>query len=89
MGDEVVPFGDDASQTATLLLAAAEDLGLDQRVVGTVEGGFLVPTMVKEHAFPDESAEHSEPEPEPEKKAPAKKAPAKKAAKKTAAKKKE
>lgn len=46
-----VPFGDNASETATLLLAAAEELGLDQRVVGTSESGFLVPGEVKDKAF--------------------------------------
>ena len=57
MGDKVeVPFGDNASETATLLLAAAEELGLDQRVVGTVEGGFLVPDEVNKKAFPPKAA---------------------------------
>jgi hypothetical protein len=53
MGDEQieVPFGDDPSQTATLLLAAAEELGLDQSVVGTQEGAFLVPPEVNDKAF--------------------------------------
>jgi hypothetical protein len=35
-----------------LLLAAAEDLGLDQSVVKTYEGGFTVPKEVHEKAFP-------------------------------------
>jgi len=57
MGDKVeIPFGDNASETATLLLAAAEELGLDQSVVGTVEGGFLVPSEVNDKAFPPKAA---------------------------------
>jgi hypothetical protein len=53
MSDEVieVPFGENASETATLLLAAAEDLGLDQGVVATREGSFVVPTEVHDKAF--------------------------------------
>lgn len=53
MSDEqiVVPFGDNPSETATLLLAAAEDLGLDQTVVATQEGAFLVPQDVHDQAF--------------------------------------
>lgn len=46
-----VPFGSDPSEQATLLLAAAEDLGLDQAVVGTQEGAFLVPQEVHDQAF--------------------------------------
>ena len=57
MGDQVeVPFGENPSETATLLLAAAEELDLDQRVVGTVEGGFLVPSEVNDKAFPPKAA---------------------------------
>jgi hypothetical protein len=57
MGDQVeVPFGENPSETATLLLAAAEELGLDQGVVGTVEGGFLVPSEVNDKAFPPKAA---------------------------------
>lgn len=52
MSDEVeVPF-DNPSDQATLLLAAAEDLGLDPDVVRTYEGGFLVPKKVKDKAYP-------------------------------------
>jgi hypothetical protein len=54
-----VPFGDDASETATLLLAAAEELGLDPGVVATQEGAFLVPTEVNEKAFPPKAAKKS------------------------------
>lgn len=69
-----VPFGDKPSETATLLLAAAEELDLDANVVGTSDNGiFRVPQEVADQAgFGEE-------------KAPAKKA----AAKKTAAKKTE
>lgn len=57
MGDKVeVAFGENPSETATLLLAAAEELGLDQAVVGTVEGGFLVPSEVNDKAFPPKAA---------------------------------
>jgi hypothetical protein len=54
MSDEQieVPFGDSPSDTAVLLLAAAEELGLDQGVVGTREGSFVVPPEVHEKAFP-------------------------------------
>jgi len=51
-----VPFGDNPSETATLLLAAAEELGVGQSVVGTVEGGFLVPDEVHKKAFPPKAA---------------------------------
>ena len=52
MGDQVeVPFGDNPSETATLLLAAAEELGVGQEVVRTQEGAFLVPSEVNDKAF--------------------------------------
>lgn len=52
MSDEVeVPFGEDPAETATMLLAAAEDLELDAGVVKTTsEGTFLVPEEVAEKA---------------------------------------
>jgi hypothetical protein len=57
MGDLVeVPFGDNPSETATLLLAAAEELGVGQEVVGTQEGAFLVPSEVNDKAFPPKAA---------------------------------
>jgi hypothetical protein len=57
MGDLVeVPYGENAADTATLLLAAAEDLDLDQSVVKTSEGGFLVPSEVNDKAFPPKAA---------------------------------
>jgi hypothetical protein len=54
-----VLFNDNPSEQATLLLAAAEDLGLDPGVVGTTEGAFVVPQEVHDKAFGS---------PEPEKK---------------------
>ena len=69
MTDVTVPLGDNPSETATLLLAAAEELGLDQSVVGYDSyDGFVVPEEVAKKAAKSE--------------APAKKAAAKKTAKK-------
>jgi hypothetical protein len=65
-----VPLGDNPSETATLLLAAAEELGLDQTVVGYDSyEGFVVPEEVAKQAEKD--------------KKPVKKAAAKKTAKKS------
>ena len=70
MSDAVeVPFDDNPTDQAVLLLAAAEELDLDQSVVATGEGMFVVPQEVHDKAFG-------------KKKAPAKKAAAKKSAKK-------
>lgn len=68
MSEEVgVPYGDNPAETATLLLAAAEALGLEPHVVRvTSELEFMVPVEVNEKAFAHE------------KKVPAKKAAAKK-----------
>ena len=56
MSDQVeVPF-DKPGDQATLLLAAAEDLGLDPDVVRTSEGGFLVPKKVHDKAYPPKKA---------------------------------
>jgi hypothetical protein len=53
MSDQVeVPFGDNPSDQAVLLLAAAEDLGLDADVVRTAEGAFVVSQEVHDKAFP-------------------------------------
>lgn len=54
MSDEVeVPFGENPAETATLLLAAAEDLELDPGVVRTTSDGvFLVPEEVAAKASP-------------------------------------
>lgn len=60
MSDQVdVPFNDNPSNQATLLLAAAEDLGLDQAVVKTTEGGFVVPQEVNDKAFGKKSRKKS------------------------------
>lgn len=45
-----VEFGDNASETATLLLAAAEELHGDQTLVGTGTGVFVVPKSVADKA---------------------------------------
>ena len=53
MSEQVtVPYGDSASDTAVLLLAAAESLDLDPNVVRTTEGAFVVPKEVHDKAFP-------------------------------------
>jgi hypothetical protein len=49
--DVIVPFDDDVSDKAVLLLAAAEELGLGARVVKTNEGAFVVPPEVYDRAF--------------------------------------
>jgi hypothetical protein len=51
MSDQVeVPF-DKPSEQATLLLGAADELGLDPSAVQTSEGGFRVPQEVHDKAF--------------------------------------
>jgi outer membrane biosynthesis protein TonB len=70
MADRVqVPFGNNAADTAVLLLAAAEELDMDQAVVGTGSGYFIAPTEVAQRAGlvpADEPEPETEPEPEPE-----------------------
>jgi len=53
MSDETVEvaFSANNQETATLLLAAAEELDLDQSVVRTSEGKFVVPKEVADKAF--------------------------------------
>lgn len=52
MSNVEVPFGDNGSETATLLLAAAEELGLDANVVQTSgRRAFFVPQEVRDKAF--------------------------------------
>jgi len=52
MSDQVeIPF-DKPSEQATLLLGAADELGLDPSVVQTSEGGFRVPKEVNDKAYP-------------------------------------
>jgi hypothetical protein len=73
--DVTVPFGDKPGETATLLLAAAEELDLDPSAVRTSEGAFVVDKNVADKAGVDyESDDDGDDEPEPK--------PAKKAAKK-------
>jgi len=45
-----VPFEDDPGEQATMLLAAAEDLGMGQEVVQTRSGAFYVPEEVRDKA---------------------------------------
>lgn len=60
MSNELVeiPFGNKNAETATLLLAAAEELGLDPSVVKTSEGSFVVPAEVKAKAYPPAHPPH-------------------------------
>jgi hypothetical protein len=51
-----IAFDDDPGKQATLLLAAAEDLDLDQGEVRTTAGGFLVSQEIAEKAFPKKKA---------------------------------
>lgn len=69
--------------TAVLLLAAAEDLGLDPSVVRTTTNGYVVPEEVAKKADGGDKAPAKK---AAAKKAPAKKTPAKKAASKSKAK---
>jgi hypothetical protein len=48
-----VPYGENAGETATLLLAAAEKLHENQGLVRTVEGAFMVPKDVADEAGVD------------------------------------
>ena len=66
-----VPYEGKSTDKAVLLLAAAEELGLDPSVVRNTNGAFVVPPEVAEKAFGKRS-EKKEPD-EPAKKAPAKK----------------
>lgn len=55
MSDEVeVPYGKNPQETAILLLAAAEELGLPPAVVRTNPGVFIVPAEVNAKAFEQE-----------------------------------
>lgn len=72
---------------AVLLLAAAEDLGLDVSVVRTTTNGYIVPEEVRDQAGLGEEKPKAPAKKTAAKKIAAKKAPAKKAApKKTASK---
>lgn len=83
MDEILIEYGDQPGETATLLLAAADELGYEPYVVRNQpeDRGFRV---TKDVAV---KAGLAEPDPEPEKKAPAKKAAKKAPAKKAAAKK--
>ena len=90
-----IPFGDNPSETATLLLAAAEEVREDQSVVRTAEGAFVAPRDVADRAGVDYDRPDDEPESDnkptseqptesddqPDEEPPKKKAPSKKAAK--------
>jgi hypothetical protein len=62
MSDRVeIPFDKKPGDQAVLLLAAAEDLGLDASEVRTYEGGFIVSQEIKDKAYPKKkSAKKSE-----------------------------
>lgn len=84
MSEQVaVPYGDSASDTAVLLLAAAETLDLDPSVVVSQEGHFLAPKEVADEAGVDydgdeDAAPAAEPQDDQESDKPAKKTAAKK-----------
>lgn len=66
---DTVTITDMSSDTATLLLAAAEEMDLDAHVVQVSGGeGFIVPRAVAEKAglAPDENADQGSPEAEKE-----------------------
>jgi hypothetical protein len=80
-----VQFGDKPGDTAVLLLAAAETLGLEQSVVKTGTGVFIVPPEVAEEAGLGPSSgeqEKEEPEPKSEPETPKRRPATKKSAKK-------
>lgn len=61
MSDEVeVEFGEKPDETATLLLAAAEELDLPASVVRTGGGVFVVPDEVRKKAGLEEKKDESE-----------------------------
>ena len=64
-----VPFGDSASDTATLLLAAVEELDREPSEVRTTSGAFLVPQDIADQAGVeyqnDETEQESDPDPAP------------------------
>jgi hypothetical protein len=75
MSDVRVPFGDNPSDTATLLLAAAEEAkDADASVVRTGSGEFIVPEKIAKSAGVDYESDEDEAEAEPDKKTAAKKA---------------
>lgn len=63
MSDETVevPFGDNPSDEATLLLAAAEELGLPEQCVTIKDGStWVVPPEVRDLAFSETEPEQAE-----------------------------
>jgi hypothetical protein len=77
MSEVTVPFGEDAAETATLLLASAENLHGNQGLVRTAEGAFVVPKDVADDAGVDYQSDDADGEPEAKESA-AKKSAAKK-----------
>jgi hypothetical protein len=55
MSEITVPFNENPSDQAVLLLAAAEELELGSAAVKTSEGSFIVPQEVYDRAFGEES----------------------------------
>lgn len=58
MSEVHVPFGDKPQETATLLLAAAEDTETPVHLVRVVDGGFKVPQEVADSAGLDHTDEY-------------------------------
>lgn len=56
MSEVNVPFGDNREETATLLLAAAEDTGTPVHLIRVTETGFLAPEEVATKAGVDTDA---------------------------------
>lgn len=66
MSEVTVPFGDTPSDTAILLLAAADKLDdYTEADVRTVEGAFVVPKEVADKAGVDYESDEQEAEAEP------------------------
>jgi hypothetical protein len=62
MSEVHVPFGDKPHETATLLLAAAEDTETPVHLVRVVDGGFKVPEEVADSAGLDHTEEYEQPD---------------------------
>lgn len=56
-----IPWGTDSQDTATLLLAAAEEMDRDASEVRTVSGAFLVPRDIADTAGVDYGCEPTVP----------------------------
>jgi hypothetical protein len=70
MSNETVVIEGRSRDNATLLIAAAREIGVDETLIRTTTSGYIVPKEVAEVAFPDKAED--------------KPAPRKRAAKKTA-----